>query len=186
MGSALNDDRFAVLFAPHADDESLFAFYTMMREDAHVHVLLDSIPSRMDEFAAAMQVAGRGWTYSTMWEKYPNWDLLGEIIADTASGYETIIAPAYEDGGHEHHNAIATMVDALEPVLDPGTRFIRYLTYVRGRGRSTHGTEVGPSSLKLVDLKLAALQCYQSQWDDPATSPWFPGGKYGTAQEWVR
>ena len=36
-----------------------------------------------------------------------------------------------------------------------------------------------------LDLKLAALQCYQSQWENPDTAPWFPGGAYSTFLEWI-
>ncbi len=169
----------AILFAPHPDDECLFAFYTAVREQAHVHVLLDSIPSRKHEFEAAMTVAGLGWTYSTMWEGNPDWDLLAMVIAQEAADYDTVIAPAVEYGGHEQHNAVGQIVDGLGH-----PNVIRYLTYVRGQGR-TKGKEVvgGPIT---QDLKLAALQCYVSQWEDPATAPWFPGGAYGTYQEWVR
>jgi hypothetical protein len=151
----------------------------MMREDAHVHVLLDSIPSRMEEFQAAMKVARRGWTFSTVWEHNANWKLIAEIVAEEAAEHETVIAPAYEAGGHEHHNMVALIVNELRH-----PNVIRYLTYVRGQGRSDRGKLVHCTP-ELADLKLAALQCYQSQWENPATAPWFPGGEYGTYQEWV-
>lgn len=168
----------AILFAPHPDDESLFAFYTMVREEAHVHTLLDSIPTRHDEFVAAMEVAGRSWTFSSMWEGDPDWDVLGRVIVQEAADYDTVIAPAFEQGGHLQHNAVAQIVSSLNH-----PRVISYMTYRRGHGRSTGIEVIADETLRF--RKLAALQCYRSQIEDRATRPWFPGGEYGTYQEWV-
>lgn len=169
----------AVLFAPHADDESLFAFYAMMREDARVHVLLHSGSIRRGEFTAAMATCGRTWTYSHIPEDDPDWEMIAVLIADAAAAADVVIAPAFEQGGHEHHNQVAQIVAACEH-----PNVISYLTYRRGHGRS-EGVETTPLSPEMRDMKLAALQCYRSQWEDPKTAPWFPGGEYGTYREWV-
>jgi len=150
----------------------------MMREDAHVHVLLDSGPTRRHEFEAAMTVAGRGWTYSNLPEPDADWTAISAVVKAQMGGFDVVISPAWEQDGHEHHNAVATIVNRINH-----PRVIRYLTYRRGHGRSI-GTPVEADPI-LADLKLQALQCYQSQWDDPATAPWFPGGEYGTYMEWT-
>lgn len=173
----------AILFAPHADDESLFAFYQLIRTQADVLLVLDPGDQRRAEFAAAMGIAGvppERWTWNNVDPTDRFWAEAAAELCRLAflRGYDTIIAPAYEDGGHEHHNAVAKVAEALAP-----PRLIRYLTYRRGYGRS-RGVEVIADKAER-DLKLAALQCYQSQWEDPKTAPWFPGGSYGTYQEWV-
>lgn len=169
----------ALLLAPHPDDESLFAFYQLLRHQAHVYVLLDSIPSRQAEFAAAMRIAGRSWTYSNIWEGDPKWRILEGAIATDAADYDTLIAPAFEEGGHEHHNRVASIVDTLSH-----PRVIRYLTYRRGYGRSEGGIKIA-ASLEERQLKARALNCYVSQRHDPQTAAWFPAGAYGTLDEWI-
>jgi len=174
----------ALLLAPHADDESLFAFYTMMREDADVLLMLDSGEKRREEFAAAMEVSGRmgdRWIWNSVPEDNPDWLAVGELTLLLAVDYDLLIAPAWEEGGHEHHNEVARLADRLNTLIHIPS--IRYLTYKRGHGR-TVGVEVVADPAER-DLKLAALQCYQSQWENPATAPWFPGGEYGTYQEWI-
>lgn len=169
----------AVLVAPHADDESLFACYQLIRLRAKVLVCLDSGLTRCREMEDAMDVLGRDWAMLRVPEKTPNWIDVREGIASEMRQATTVIAPAFEDGGHEHHNQVARIVDSFGH-----PHVIRYRTYVRGQGRSTGGIQVVADGFER-DLKLAALQCYQSQWQDPATAPWFPGGEYGTYLEWI-
>lgn len=169
----------AILFAPHADDESLFAFYTMLREDAHVCVLLDSVPSREDEFRAAMGVTRRNGTFSRIWEGDPDWNTIAMLVAEEAFNYDTVIAPAYEAEGHEQHNQIALMVDSLRH-----PNVIRYVTYRRGHGRTVTAKLVQGTAIE-QQKKLEALSCYQSQIDDPRTRDWFPSGRYHTLNEWL-
>ena len=168
----------ALLVAPHADDESLFACYLALRLRARVVVCLDSGLIRFLELTDAMDVLGCEWSMIRTPEDDPNWGLVQSTIEWDAKDATTLIAPAYEDGGHEHHNRVARIVDELDH-----PHVVRYLTYVRGRGRST-GVEV-PSSQPMRDLKLAALLCYQSQIKNPATAPWFPGGAYSDMREWI-
>lgn len=168
-----------ILFAPHADDECLFAFYTMLRTEAHVHVLLDSVPSRRAEFEAAMKIVRRSWTYTEMWEGEPGWKTIAAEMDIEARTSDLVIGPAYEDGGHEHHNAVAQIVDSLDH-----PNVIRYVTYRRGFGRTMTANEVKGSAAE-EELKLRALLCYESQINDPATHPWFPGGEYHTLSEWI-
>ena len=169
-----------MLLSPHADDECLFAFYTMMRLEADVLLCLNDDPARELEFHAAMDVAGRTRSVLNASDSEPDWNDVRWQIECAASLYDVLIAPAYESGGHEQHNRIALIVNELgHPNVE------RYLTYRRGHGRSIGGTNVTSDDPGLRDLKLEALQCYVSQWENPATSPWFPGGIYGTYMEWT-
>jgi len=168
-----------LLVAPHADDESLFACYQLIRLKARVLVCLDSGPVRSLEMEDAMDVLGRDWTMLDVPEERPDWMAVREGIASEVRRASTVIAPAFEVDGHEHHNQVARITDSFGHA-----HVIRYLTYRRGYGRSKGAvTCVGDKFER--DLKLTALRCYQSQMVDPATAPWFPGGEYATFEEWV-
>ena len=169
----------ALLIAPHADDECLFACYQLIRLKAKVLVCLDSGLNRYLELEAAMDVLGREFRMLWVDETKPDWTAVLKGIGEEARQAGTVIGPAFEEGGHEHHNEVARLVGQLGH-----SHKIHYLTYRRGHGRSTDGLVV-KSTRAERDLKLAALQCYQSQWEDPATAPWFPGGEYSTYLEWV-
>jgi LmbE family N-acetylglucosaminyl deacetylase len=168
-----------LLVAPHADDECLFACYQLIRLKAKVLVCLDSGLIRCLEMEDAMDVLGRDWSMLRVPEEKPDWMAVREGIASEVRQAGTVIAPAFEEGGHEHHNQVARIVNSFGH-----THIIRYLTYRRGQGRSQDGIEIDGSMVER-DLKLAALQCYQSQWIDPDTAPWFPGGAYSTYLEWI-
>jgi LmbE family N-acetylglucosaminyl deacetylase len=169
----------ALLVAPHADDECLFACYLLMRLRAKVLVCLDSGLTRFMELEDAMGVLGRDWRMLRVDEDKPDWTAVREAIGEEARRASTVLAPAFEEGGHEHHNEVARIVGQLGH-----SHKIHYLTYRRGHGRSTDGLVVKATRPER-DMKLAALQCYQSQWEDPDTAPWFPGGEYSTFLEWV-
>lgn len=161
-----------LLLAPHPDDETLFAFYTMLREDADVLLVLDCGDERLAEFEKAMQLIGRTpdrWIWNDVSEEEPDWANVGELTRQVASNYDRIIAPAYETGGHEHHNAVALIAAAL------GKPVTFYFTYVRGHGRTVSGFPVIGSAAE-CELKRRAMDCYQSQIDNPLTAPWFESG----------
>lgn len=172
----------AVLFSPHNDDETLFAFHTMRRHEAECVVVLRSMrqerqqggPSylvRERETLCATTVAGVRYTqWPNFHDDTPNW----ADIAECMEGYvklwtpDVVIAPAYEDGGHEDHNAIANICSGLEGDHE----LVRYLTYMRGHGRSESEHEVVPTFAERAQ-KAAALRCYGSQRKHPPTAPWF-------------
>lgn len=169
----------AVLFAPHADDECLFACYLLIRLRAKVVVCLDSGLTRFLEMKDAMGVLGRDWRMLHVDEAEPDWDAVRDAIGEQARRASTLIAPAFEEGGHEHHNEVARIVDALGH-----SHKIRYVTYRRGQGRTTTDYRV-EGTVHEQELKLQALRCYASQIADPDTAPWFPSGAYHTLTEWV-
>lgn len=168
----------ALLLAPHNDDETLFAFHTLTRSQAHVVVVLRSYVEaerggpgfleREDETHCAMTVAGASWKQWTYPDNAPNWIEIESRIRAVAEDYDVLIAPAWEAGGHEHHNEIARIASKIRG----GDELIRYLTYVRGQSRSTSGREVVPSVFER-EQKRVALSCYQSQIAYTPTAPWF-------------
>lgn len=168
-----------LLLAPHNDDETLFAFYTALRERPHVIVVLRSFaeerqggPSyavREAETSCAMRLAGCSWEQWEYPDTDPPWPTIERFLGDVLRRYQLVFTPAHEEGGHEHHNEIARIVGRLRR---EGEGLISYLTYVRGAGRSTGGTEVVPT-LYEREQKAMALACYQSQIDWAPTRPWF-------------
>ena len=160
----------ALLLAPHADDETLFAFYTLLRDNAHVLVCLDPGGGRIAELDAAMTVANRYWTVIDQPEKNPDWMKIRRRAEEMVrEGYDTIIAPAYEDGGHEQHNEVAKIAATL------GLPITSYYTYVRGSMRTARGQAVMGTGAEMA-LKRQAMDCYASQIADPKTAPWFDAG----------
>lgn len=169
----------AILFAPHGDDETLFAFYTLLRFKPHVVVVYYSDERRQLETAKAMQIAGVGWTPWHFREHvFHDEDSkrqraeMEKAIADAIEGHDIVIAPAWEEGGHEHHNLVGKIVTSSVNygLLGPG--LIRYTTYRRGYGRTEAGHEIIPTSAER-ELKQKALRCYESQIDREVTRVWF-------------
>jgi LmbE family N-acetylglucosaminyl deacetylase len=181
----------AVFFSPHNDDETLFAFYQVLRHKPNVIVVLRSYkqwvsqngPSyevREAETTAAMGIADVGWRQWPWSDHEPLWDSIAESIRGELRERKpkVVIAPAWEMGGHEDHNAVASIVAGIEGDWE----LIRYLTYERGYGRSHKGTPVKGTEEEEA-LKLKALLCYDSQIRHSQTRAWFPGGAYHTMTE---
>jgi LmbE family N-acetylglucosaminyl deacetylase len=166
----------AVLFAPHNDDETLFAFHTLTRTQAHVIVVLRSFAeaknggptfeTREAETACAMRVAGATWEQWHYPDDNPDWKDIGVRMVAVMAEYDSVIAPAFEEGGHEHHNELAKV--ALWHERD---KLTSYLTYKRGHGRS-EGVKVEPTLFEREQKKIA-LSCYQSQIEYEPTAYWF-------------
>ncbi len=171
----------AVLFAPHNDDETLFAFYTMRRYQAEVVVVLRShrqnalggphFSTRERETLCATEIAGVSYVQWTAFSDIePDWLEVARYMQQHVIDAEAriVIAPAWEEGGHEDHNAVAEIALELK-----GPFFLMpYLTYRRGEGRSTDGREIHPTDEE-SDLKAAALRCYHSQLKHPQCASWF-------------
>lgn len=125
--------------------------------------------TREHETDLAMKVAGVEWEQWDYPDTDPDWEAIRFKIANITIPYPgLVIGPAWELGGHEQHNEIASMLD--EYVHTPSR--VRYLSYVRGHGRSESPNEVVPTAAERI-LKDVALACYQSQKDFPPTAPWF-------------
>lgn len=94
----------------------------------------------------------------------------------TLEAFDTIYAPAFEEGGHEQHNqvhiAAALLVDELK--TERLVEFTRYTTYVRGQGKTTTERPVAIADPEWIARKHRALACYRSQLrPELGCQPWF-------------
>lgn len=186
----------AVLLAPHnlGDDETLFASYLILRYRPKVIVCLRSermhqpdypggpcsadARGRQSESIKACSVLGvpefEQWEFSDA--DPPDWKLISAKIhglnwsLDPTS--DLLIAPAFEVRGNTQHNGVALLAQRV--ALEQDVPLIHYLTYTTD-GRSRNGTEV-EFEPHWPELKLAALSCYRSQIEHPATAPHFLDG----------
>jgi LmbE family N-acetylglucosaminyl deacetylase len=167
----------AIFLAPHNDDETLFGSFTLLREKPHVVVCLKSMvqelrglgitaAQREAETDAALQALGLSeWTQWQIPDSEPDWD---EIEARfRALRAERFFAPAFEEEGHAHHNAIAEIAQRVFP----RRKLTSYLTYTEHE-RSWKGKLV-PFEPEWVILKLRALSCYRSQIYEASTQAHF-------------
>lgn len=160
----------ALLLAPHADDETLFASYLAQRYGATVVVVYDE--GRENELSQAttwlgcpyVQLHAPKGASEEATEEYL-WGL-HDPMAETT--WDTVIAPAVEEFGHEEHN----IVGRLGERVFKDSQQIRYRTY-SPRGTRSHGEQVFPDQPVFIARKLAALSCYRSQIEGVATQPWF-------------
>ncbi len=159
-----------ILLAPHPDDETLFAAYTLLEHHPLVLVCYPGAArhgapeTRLGELADAMRVLGCDW----LPPPDESVDLDGHLRAYGAFA-EHVWAPYPEEGGHSAHNRVGEL--AVE--LWPG-RVTWYTTYTE-QGRSTAGALVSPKG-GWQDLKVRALNCYASQIAHPGTRPHFKRG----------
>jgi LmbE family N-acetylglucosaminyl deacetylase len=188
----------AVLFAAHGDDETLFAFYSMYRHQAEVVVVLRSMRQQLDqngptyltreaETLCATSIAGVSYVQWTAFsDTGPDWVQIAPYVGQhiVNANPDLVIAPAWEEDGHEDHNALAEIVQQAVLQQDPQPRLINYLTYRRGYGRSKDGMPIA-ASMEERQLKAQALACYESQRRHPLTAAWFPGGAYADLGEWM-
>lgn len=186
----------AVLFSPHNDDETLFAYYQVLRYKPRIVVVLRSVrqetqqggPShttRQAETACAAELAGATYEQWDYPDSDPPWFTISEAVEAYLNEFrpEVVIAPAFELGGHEDHNAVANIVNAAQITYRiPGV--IRFYTYRRGHGRTMAGTLVEATEDER-ERKLWALGCYASQAAHPATAAWFDPHRYGDLREWI-
>jgi len=183
----------ALLFSPHNDDETLFAFYQCMRYEPKVYIVLRSYKQwmwengpnhlvREAETEAAMLVAGCEWSQLLYPDDDPPWRDIAEFLLALLlqESPKTLIYPAWEMGGHEDHNAVASILGGI----DGPWEHVRYLTYQRGYGRSVKGAPVEVEK-GWSEKKKLALGCYHSQYRLPQCAPWFPGGEYADLKEWI-
>jgi LmbE family N-acetylglucosaminyl deacetylase len=169
-----------LFLAPHNDDETLFGSYTILRHDPTVITCLRSQvqadrggPSaRIREVETGMAL---WWLGNPAWQQLLTLDtdpnipdkLLDDFDhLDTVHEPERVWAPAYEENGHDQHNAVSFAAHGIF-----GDRVQPYLTYQRGSMR-TRGREV-PFEPPWVWAKLRALTCYRSQIMLENTRAWF-------------
>lgn len=170
-----------LLLAPHNDDESLFAAFTIMRYRPVVAVVFKSSKQeqhgifadrREGETLTALACLGASGS-----EQWPIRDdtpedqariAIRSILETQRSTYGHVFAPAPDELGHEQHNIVGE--EALG-VFGPENVTL-YLTYRRGEGRTVSEWEV-PFFPAWPSFKLAALSAYVSQMEHWTTAPWF-------------
>lgn len=170
----------AVLLSPHNDDETLFAAYACLAHRPFVVICLrselqerrggPSAATREAETDSAMAILGCPWT---QWkfsdaERVPR-NTLEIWMRHLQATHDVVIAPAVEEGGHEHHNLVGELAREVW-----GSEVIAYTTYRRGHGRTEVGNRTVPDPDWIV-RKHAALACYRSQIENADTRPWFTG-----------
>jgi glycosyltransferase involved in cell wall biosynthesis len=156
-----------VLFAPHNDDETLFAAFTILRNRPHVVVCFASSGDYGDprereaETRDAMSVLGAGSV-----EQWAGGDLASQMRAYDARVHPTRVWAPNDLASHPDHVAVARAARAVF-----GDRVTTYHTYVDGekirRGRQVD-VEVGWAS-----YKLRALARYQTQLRHPRGHAFF-------------
>jgi LmbE family N-acetylglucosaminyl deacetylase len=146
-----------ILLAPHADDETLFACYTLLRERPLVILCLPGAPrhglsdTRVAEFAAAMDILDCDWV-----------SLIGSDLEPTLRTFdpEHAWAPLPEPDGNSDHNRIGELAARLWP-----GKLSFYTTY------TTNSRTVLDKPVKFEEswpsIKRQALACYESQRSHP-------------------
>jgi LmbE family N-acetylglucosaminyl deacetylase len=180
-----------LLIAPHNDDECLWNAFTIMSEWPLVLIVFDSYlqPSRglpfcnaatrRAESVAAMKELGlpdHRLVFMGLRDDDPNpLHAVREKLRSTINilvAYEEVYYPAFEQDGHDQHNAVALAVEAEFSGLYPLTP---YLTYTRTKGKSQSNKQVSCTA-KMIARKHHALAHYTSQMDArTGCDAWFLG-----------
>lgn len=168
----------AILFAPHGDDETLFAAFTCMRERLHVIVCShDANPEireeRSRETTNAITILGcshHEWPMSAAdmdWHQAREWMENWNSPERVDSPPKRVFAPAVHPEGHEQHNRIGALALAVY-----GDKVIPYCTYAP-RGQRQEGRLPVVATPEMIARKLRAIACYRTQIENPSTRPWF-------------
>jgi len=161
--------RNALLFAPHSDDEALFAAFTVQRARPRIVICYPSVRDygdtyrRTEESRAAAAILGAGPV--EQWQGGNLAARMRALVADHGMPAE-VWAPS-PNASHADHVAVAV---AAREVFGAGVR--RYQTY-RGAERVREGRQVSPGTADAIGRKLRALTCYRSQLEHPRASPFF-------------
>ena len=174
----------ALLLAPHNDDETLFASFLLQRYEPLVVVCLRSqvqedrygitAAQREYETESALRELGQVEHFLQLGhlDREVSWEDVRVSLAALANvrqTYSPVIAPAWEDGGHDHHNGIASLAADIW-----GGAVLSYTTYTRHGGRTRSSEEVEPQP-PWIAAKHRALACYRTQIAEPSCRPWFLG-----------
>lgn len=161
----------SVLFAPHSDDEALFASYIIMREKPLVVIVTDgtshekkfgiSIKQRREESKQAMKILGADVVFLGLTEEeLTGYDFFHEQLHYYMEGFlgrfNRIYAPAIQ-GGHQHHDLISRVATIVFK-----QNCLYYSTYQKDNLELVGELEVKPTEEE-IELKKKALSCYISQ-----------------------
>lgn len=157
-----------VLFSPHADDEALFASFTILRYRPSVVICYlssrdyGSTDDRLAESREAVELLGGGPV-----EQWDGEDIVEQMRALDQRMRPTMVFAPSRQASHPDHVAVA---DAAARVF--GDRLVRYHTYdADGKVR---GAPV-PFEPEWISHKLRGLARYQTQIMHPRASQFFTG-----------
>lgn len=171
----------ALLLAPHNDDETLFASFTILRHRPHVVTCFRSYVQERrggpdyrtreaETQQALFRLGGPTWQQLPVRDDQPDVEMLVSCLREIQRDglWDVVFAPAVEDGGHDQHNMVghAALEIFGDQIVTP------YLTYVRGEGKTRSGCAV-PFEPDWPARKLMAMSKYQSQIEVENTSFWF-------------
>lgn len=167
--------RTTLLFAPHADDETLFASHALLALQPMVVICYPSerdygdTAVRTEESRRAAAIFGAGpveqWHGGTVDELAAQMRALDEALRPAR-----VWAPALPCS-HPHHVAVA---EAAAQVF--GDRVVRYHTYV-GLEKTRQGVRV-PIEGRAAELKRQALACYETQRTHPRACVFYDESRF--------
>lgn len=159
-----------ILLAPHNDDETLFAAFTIMRHKPRVIVCTDSAiqfkrgdgvtaDQRRQETSDAMGVLKAKFSFAGI----PDDELTEEnleayFVKQKLTNPDHVFAPAVYENGNPHHNIVGRVAEKLWP-----GRVTFYATYQKHDITLTGNVLVIPTQEEAA-LKNEALLKYPSQW----------------------
>lgn len=160
----------SVLFAPHSDDEALFASYIIMREKPLVVIMTDgtshvekfgiSIEQRRNETIEGMKLLGVSVVFIGFAEESldqrNSFKLLCERLGDYTYEFDRCFTPALQ-GGHKHHDLVSKVCTQLWDL-----KCLYYSTYQKGSLEPVGELEVKPTEVEKL-MKEAVLEKYASQ-----------------------
>lgn len=178
-----------LFLAPHNDDEALFAAYTLMRKKPLVFIITDAhiqtnrgekgcdAETRWNESKKAMEILGCPVIRLGIKDYELVLANLINFFQFTLSGFDEIYAPAMQNG-NPHHDIVS---EAAKYVWGDKVKY--YSTYAFGEFFTKGNIEVIPTEEE-YQLKLKALDCYQSQINLPSTAEHFKAAK-DAKSEWL-
>lgn len=157
----------SLLFAPHSDDETLFAAFTILRYQPRVIICCPSVrdygstEQRMAESRRALGYLGNDIGF----EQWNGLDLVEKMQTLTIDEDARVFAPSIQSS-HADHRAVALAAGKVF-----GDRVTHYHTYIDGvKVRSERTVPFEP---RWVQRKLLALAQYTSQLEHPRAHQFF-------------
>jgi LmbE family N-acetylglucosaminyl deacetylase len=148
-----------ILLAPHADDETLFACYTLLRERPLVILCLPGAPRH-----GSPEVRPRRWRYS---------DVAGSASPTCPTSRKRSDDSARLTSSHRCRRPTETVnTTSLASSLRASGRAVTFYTTYTSSSRTTLGYPV-PAEPSWPELKRRALACYESQATNRGTREHF-------------
>lgn len=178
-----------VLLSTHNDDSVLFASHLLLREKPLVIAITDAhiqhnrgekncdAETRWNEDVKAMEIMG----CPIIRLGIKDFELVkGNLInffLFTMKGFDTVYAPAIQDG-NPHHDIVG---EAAQVAF--GDKVVFYSGYKKGEWFSEGNKEI-ELTVEELSIKSKALDCYQSQINLPATRGHFDASR-ASKSEWL-